>query len=215
MIFERYLSLKELIAEWYLVWAQNIALRLQKQIPTSLCPPNLKRLNNLLTRCSRESAPTQTVEDQKPKVKTKNQNRTQHPPRQYKNKRQKSKPKTKMGLSTHPNRRSCAKAEPGYSGKLVVGHVGGNHELARQGGCHLAVGSLSGESIFNFILIFNRPPARSRLPSILWHLWPLTLWPPPPNPCPTPLSLPLLLPPVITNSLSNSQRWEFRASFFL
>ena len=75
--------------------------------------------------------------------------------------------KTKMAISTHPNRRSCAKAEPGYSGKLVVGHVGRNHELARQGGCHLAVGSLSGESIFNFILIFNRPPARSRLPSIL------------------------------------------------
>ena len=59
-------------------------------------------------------------------------------------------PKTKMAISTHPNRRSCAKAEPGYSGKLVVGHVGGNHELARQGGCHLAVGS--GESIFNFVL---------------------------------------------------------------
>ena len=71
------------------------------------------------------------------------------------------------GISTHPDRRSCAKAKSSDPSKLVVGHVGGNHELARQGGCHLAVGSLSGESIFNFILIFNRPPARSRLPSIL------------------------------------------------
>ena len=81
------------------------------------------------------------------------------------------KPKTKRGISTHPDRRSCAKAEPGYSGKLVVGHVGGNHELARQGGCHLAVGS--GDSIFEFVLVaklelvVNRPPAKSRLPSIL------------------------------------------------
>ena len=179
-----------LFAGLYLVWAQNVALRLQKQIPSPFGPPHLKKWNNLLTRYSKESAPTHTW-DLVPK------------------------PKTKRGISTHPNRRPCAKAKSSDPSKLVVGHVGGNHELARQGGCHLAVGSLSGESIFNFILIFNRPPARSRLPSILWHLWPLTLWPPPPNPCPTPLSLPLLLPPVITNSLSNSQRWEFRASFFL